>query len=496
MKRLAVASVVLFALRLWAASAVGFGDSEALYVSWAAHPQPAYLDHPGLVGLFARLVAGGTPSPFYVHVVTSVIATLVPWLALATARVLGATRERAEVAGLAVALVPETAVGLFALTPDLLLAPAWLGAIALAVGGLRGEPGSTRSAGALLGAGLLAGIAASTKVSGVLLLFALALAYVVVARSRRAADRDHARIARGIWPWAGLLAGVVVLLPIIAYETHLDFPMLRHRLVDSQAGAGLALRNVGALVGGQLLYVSPLFAWIAVRVARDLVRRRSEDVATWTLFAVFALPLVPLVALCLWSAVAEPHWIAPALLALPLAAALAPGSLPSRKVMVAAFATAGAFTLVAHLWVLTPLSSMLAGNDPRDISSELYGWPKVTAEAREQLRLAATPFDPEGHDAALVGPHWTICAQLQANLPDVRVGCATPIKDDFDRWYPRDEWRKADHVLWVTDARFPGDGAEQLPRHVKVAEKTVEVRRGGRVARTFVLSLYSRRGAG
>lgn len=494
MKRLAIASVVLLALRLWAASVVGFGDSEALYVSWAAHPQPAYLDHPGLVGLFARIIGGGIPTPFVTHVVTSVIATLVPWLTLVIARALGAPPERAEVAGLVLALVPETAVGLFALTPDLLLAPTWLGAIALAVVGLRGEAGSTRSAGALLGAGLLAGIAASAKASGLLLLFALALTYVVVARGAR--GRVGAQVARGIWPWAGLLAGVIVVLPVVAYETHLGFPMLRHRLVDSQAGAGLAMRNVGALVGGQLLYVSPLFAWIAVRVARDLVRRRNEDVATWTLFSAFALPIVPLVALCLWSQVAEPHWVAPALLALPIAAALSPASLPSRRVMTFAFATAGAFTLVAHLWVLTPLSSTLAGNDPRDISSELYGWPKVALEIREQLRLAATPFDPEGHDTALVGPHWTVCAQLHANVRDVRVGCATPIKDDFDRWYPRDEWRKADHVLWVTDARFPGDGADQLPRHVKVAEKKVEVMRGGRVARTFVISLYSRRGTG
>src|SRR6185503_15989138 len=49
-----VVSVVLLAVRLAAARVVGFGDSEALYACYALHPQPAYLDHPGLVGLFAR----------------------------------------------------------------------------------------------------------------------------------------------------------------------------------------------------------------------------------------------------------------------------------------------------------------------------------------------------------------------------------------------------------------------------------------------------------
>ena len=28
----------------------GFGDSEALYACYALHPQPAYLDHPALIG--------------------------------------------------------------------------------------------------------------------------------------------------------------------------------------------------------------------------------------------------------------------------------------------------------------------------------------------------------------------------------------------------------------------------------------------------------------
>src|SRR5271166_5766805 len=78
---LVVTSGALLALRVLAATRVGFGDSEALYATYALHPAPAYLDHPGLVGIFARVLGGGTaPSPVQAHLVTAVLATLLPWV--------------------------------------------------------------------------------------------------------------------------------------------------------------------------------------------------------------------------------------------------------------------------------------------------------------------------------------------------------------------------------------------------------------------------------
>ena len=120
-------SVGMLGIRLYAAQVVGFGDSEALYACYAAHPQPAFLDHPALVGMVARVIGeGAIPTPLRVHAITSIVATLVPWLVFWTARALSIARGPAALAALVVAVIPETAVGLFALTPDLLLAPAWL----------------------------------------------------------------------------------------------------------------------------------------------------------------------------------------------------------------------------------------------------------------------------------------------------------------------------------------------------------------------------------
>lgn len=513
MRALLAVSVVLFGLRLWAAAHVGFGDSEALYASWAIHPQPAYLDHPGLIGLVARAIGeGAAPTPARAHVITTLIATLVPWLMVAVARAAGAEKRHAATAGLVLAIVPEIAVGLFALTPDLLLAPLWLGALGLAIVGLAprvdggddgGPPASDRlgpnlrTAGALLGAGLLAGIAASAKVSGLLLVAALAVSYVQIARS--GGDARAASVARSLWPWAGVAAGAIVLVPFVYYEGHLGWPMLRHRFVDTQHGAGIAVQNLGALLGGQLVYLSPIVAWLAVVTARDLVRRRNDDVVSRVLFWSFALPIVPLVLLCVWSPVAEPHWLAPPLLALPIHGARRAreaGAILAQRLVRAAIAMGAAFTALAYAWVLVPASAKLipADVDPKaDIASELYGWPQALESVREQMALAATPVDPEGREVVVVGPHWTICAQLHAALPGIHVGCATNIPDDFDRWLPRETWRRADNVLFVTDNRFPGDGADQLPLLVRVSQSRVRILRGGRTARVFDLYLYSRR---
>ena len=54
------ATVVLGVMRVYSADRLGFGDAEALYACYARHPQAVYLDHPGLIGVFERVVGGAT----------------------------------------------------------------------------------------------------------------------------------------------------------------------------------------------------------------------------------------------------------------------------------------------------------------------------------------------------------------------------------------------------------------------------------------------------
>jgi hypothetical protein len=481
---LAAISVVLLLVRLYAAARVGFGDSEALYAAYALHPQPAYLDHPGLVGLAMRAIGGGTsPTPQAVHLVTAVASTLVPWAMALACRAAGASWPRAAAAALLFALVPEIAIGLFAMTPDLLLAGAWLCAIACAAFALRSPPGSARAAAAFASAGVLAGVAAASKVTGITLLVALASATM--------APRARAH-ARTIAPWAGLAAGALLLWPVLAFEARHGWPMMLHRLVDTQTSAGLSLRNAAALVGGQLVYLSPLVVWLAGLAARDLWRNRGDAVGTLLLYAC-ALPLALLLPLSLWSRVAEPHWLAPALLSLAPAAARAPSG-PPRRLVLAAACLAAAIVASVHGWVLAPELVRLAPRsyDPRlDLANELYGWPQAVRAVREEALASTTPGSARG-DVSIVGPHWVVCAQVEAALGgEYAVGCDTPVRDDFDDWWPRARWKTADVIVWVTDARFGPEPS--LPDYALERLRHVTIQRGGRAVRVFTIAVLARR---
>jgi hypothetical protein len=472
-------SLALFAARLWLAGRLGFADAEALYACYAMHPQPAYLDHPGLVGSVMRLLGGGSaPTPVTAHRFAAVAATALPWCGVLAARGTGAPWRTAIRTFFALAFVPEIAIGLFAVNPDLLLAYGWLGALGLGGLALRSRPGSFIALLAWLGAAASAALATLSKVSGGLVALAL-LAALAVPGGRR-----HARTAA---PWLALLLGVVLLAPVVAWEVAEGVPLLRHRLVATQSEAGLSLRNVGAVIGGQLLYVTPPFLWAAWRVLRGLPR---DDTGRLLRIATL-LPASFLVPLCLWSRVAEPHWLAPAYLGLALGVAHVPSLSP--RLRHAALATGAAFVTLVLLWVGTPLAPRHLGALYRardDLANDLYAW----APAGEALTRAVSDITREtGAPPALAGPHWTVCAQAHTALgPGAVVGCVGPIDDDFDRWFPRHTWQDAPVVLFVSDDRFSDDPALAFPERGLGESLDVVVRRGGAPVRTVTLTRLDR----
>lgn len=491
-------SGVLLAVRLYAAEVVGFGDSEALYAAYARHPQAAYRDHPGLVGLFARWLGGGdAPFPTTTHRVTAVLATLAPWALVFAARSAGAPPGRALLAALLFAVVPEIAVGLFALTPDLLLVFAWLFSLAFAARALSSEPKSERAFLGFLLAGFFAGLGAAAKVTGGALVVALAVAYLAPSA------RKHAKTA---WPWVGLLLGLVVVAPVLLHEAASGFPMLQHRLVHTQRDAGFSGRNAAALVFGQLAYLSPVFAVAAAFLLVALAKRakgawRSDPVLSLLALSAF-VPLVLLVPLCLWSRVAEPHWVAPPLLALPLFAATTPFARPSKKTLAWGFGIALTMVTVAHAWVLVPAVSHTFVPDehaPFDISRELFGWDEAAKAVRriasEHRIPASSPTEPAIEDVVVVGPHWVVCAQLETALRDAfPVACVSEGYDDYDTWVPRAMWRGAEAVVFVRDDRFDDDAPARFPDRSLLKTETLQVKRGGAPIREFTIEVWLRRG--
>lgn len=488
-------SVLALVVRLYAAKVVGFGDSEALYASYALFPSGAYVDHPGLIGVIARVIGGGSaPLPERAHWLTSIAATAAPWAVVLAARMLGAVPARALLAGIVTLAAPEVAIGLFGMTPDLPLFFAWTLALGCFGRALTKKPGGLDAAALFVGAGVLLGIGCASKVSGL----TLVLACVVTLSCSQ--GRQHGRT---LWPWVGLALTAIIFSPVLAHEAQTGWPMLQHRLVDTQHDAGVSLRNLFGVAFGQAAYVSPLLAVSGVAYAVSLHRARRNEAVTALLASAVFVPVLVLGGLCVWSRVAEPHWLAPAWLALPLyVARTSSGGPPSSGVRGASFGRAAvvsglALSAIVYAWVLVPaLVGMVpqAAYDPRlDIANELYGWPEVTARVGRIVDETRTAFDDRG-DVVVVGPVWMVSAQLRAALRmGTLVGCLGPDDADFRQWAPRSTWAREDTVIFVHDNRAPQDSAALFPDRTRTATETLTITRGGHVARVFTIETLSLR---
>ncbi len=487
-------TVLLLALRLVLSQAMGYGDSEALYASYALFKQATYLDHPGLIGWVGRWIADadGVPSPITAHRLTTAAALALPWIGGIAARAAGASSRGIMWTVVALAVTPELAVGLFAYTPDVLLGLCWVASLAAALDALRAEPRSTRSLGGTVAAFGLAALGTTAKVSGVLLLGALLLTWL------SKGERERWRTSA---PWAGVLCASLVTAPLVVREAGLGWPMLQHRLVATQAGFGPTLRNVGALIGGQLLYVTPFVLFGAVLVARDLVRTHRQDGAAGKLLLHATwLPAVVLSVLMVLSKVAEPHWLAPAYVALAIHLGLRVDREPpivSRRLAITSVATSLAAIALVFAVVRYPVLPKVLGNRyvaRYDLTNDLFAWQEGNRLVRDALQ-EARELGPEA--VTVVGPHWVVCAQVQAGVGNgARVGCETDVGDDFQGWHPRSVWEGARTLLYVTDDRFEVDLRKRFPDRAIQSVSRVSVRRGGVVVRTIRVTRLGRMGSG
>ncbi|HEU4536717.1 MAG TPA: hypothetical protein VFS00_21475, partial [Polyangiaceae bacterium] len=205
------------------------------------------------------------------------------------------------------------------------------------------------------------------------------------------------------------------------------------------------------------------------------------------------VPALALGALCLWSRVAEPHWFAPAWLALPLAEARAPAV--GRRLARAALATGLALSLFVHAWVLTDLAPRWLGRFyvPRyDLANDMLAWPRAMPALRNAL--ARWRYD-ELSPPTVLTPHWTLGAQVFANVgPDGAVGTLGG-PDDFRDWLPADAWHDRPWVLWVNDDRRPPARPAPLDAWTTLEHRAVVVERGGRPVRTVTIDVLGRPGA-
>jgi hypothetical protein len=119
-----------------------------------------------------------------------------------------------------------------------------------------------------------------------------------------------------------------------------------------------------------------------------------------------------------------------------------------------------------------------------DLANDLRAWEVGLPVVRRALIESA---DSDLPPAIVVGPHWTVCAQVHAALPaSVLVGCHADIPDDFGRWLAPAIWRRAPVVLYVSDDRFDARAAELRDRKVDASWQAV-VYRGGVIVRRITV---------
>lgn len=473
---------MLTAVRFAAADRLGFTDAEALHAAYALYPQAVYLDHPGLIGLFARALGNGAPPmPEVAHQATAILAAIVPWLAAFTARLLGASWRNSAFAALALLVTPAFSIGLFGMTPDLLLAFFWYAALGSAATALTAEPGSARALVATLSAAFFAGLAFDAKLPGALLSLGLLLTWA-------SAGRAHLRT---LAPFAGLGLFATVVSPVALEEAQRGFPMLRHLFAPEPS-----LGNLGLLLGGQLLYLTPPIAIAALLLFRDLAKARSEDAGARLLF-VTTLAAAPLLLLAPSSSSSKLSWLLPLFFALPIhfARRFDDENPPLGKLVTrASFVFGVAGTALAYAAILTPLGPRLLGEryQPRyDAANEMHIWQGAMPLVEQAIGEGALDTSPP----IVVGPHWTVCAQLRAALPSsVLVGCDGDDVADFETWLPKAVWREAPVVIYVSDDRFETNPAKSLPEHSVDAIARTGIRRGGVQVRRVVVHRLMRGG--
>jgi dolichol-phosphate mannosyltransferase len=473
--RLLIAAVAvtlaLLGLRLDAARAVGFSDTEALFLAYGLHPQAAYVSYPGLIGGLARLLP---PSPFVVHLATTLAAGALPWAGVLAAWASGAPLRLALRSYFPLALLPPLCIGAFAFTPDLPQCYLWLAALGCMGFALRRPAASFGALLASIGVGTAVGLACLAKPSGWIL--AACLAAVALGRSERARLRTLA-------PWAAFGLFAIITTPLVSYwRSH----GLGVQLDPALSGARALMQ-----LGRPLLGVTPPFLVAGVLIASDLLRRRNESAVDRSLASPLLFGLLPLAALAACTS-AETDWLSPAYVVLSLHVARMPEL--RRSLGWTCVLTGLGIAGLGWCWLRTSLplaaGQWLGGYDPTlDASNDYYAW---LPEKQLLEEAVADVRERTGQSPVVIGPHWSVCAQAEIALAgQVHVGCDSIERDDYDDWSSPTIWDAAQTLLFVTDSRFDAPPDTFFGRDLVSMQRTV-VERFGQAVRTISVSRFDR----
>lgn len=473
---LTVAGFALF--RLMIMGRAGLGDSESYYWAWSQRLALSYFDHPPMVAWLIRLFTGlGGDSSFWTRMPSALLFIVIGWLFYRLAMDLFNDARVAFLSILTFNLIPMFGIGALQMVPDIPSAVFYLLFILLAWRLLeRGGPGWM-----WYGLGVVMGLGALSKYFAVLLLPCVVMLAAMVPEYRRWFLRPE--------PYLMGVVALIVFSPVLIWNVQHDFPSFKFHFSTRHTHPGVSWDNFGQLVGGQLLYVSPLYLIGLLWAVYAGARKALAGDRRYLLLVSFSAPtLVFFYAICLWTNDSEPHWPAFGYLsAIVMMASLglewrdAAQSRVARNYYAAATALAGALFMLFYIHLFHPI---LPIKPKYDIVNELYGWDAVGAEAES---LAAAMERDSGRKPFLLAHHWVLCSQANfATGGRLEVACLNGKVDQFDFWDDESKLLGRDAIV-VTDLRF-----EETPDTLYRFDKVIKLReipfeRGGQITRLFTL---------
>lgn len=458
---------------------------EAHYWEWSRRLDLSYYSKGPLVAyLIAALTATLGPSPFAIRLGAVLLSLVGAWALYRLGREAFGRPEPGALAVVGLQLTPLVWAGSILTTIDAPFMAAWsLGLWAAHRALTRGTVRAWALLGAAVGVGTLAKYTMLFAVAGVIL-------YLWRTPARRAT-------LRGAGPWVGALVALAALLPVLVWNARTGWVSARH-VVSQGRGPGLTWMHLAEFLGSQALVLTPVVAgllawglWIGTR--EGLWRGREP----YRLLLAFALPVLGFYLLVGLQGKVQANWAAAAYPPLALATA---GLLlgrreglgsPRRRVQTRLLAGAAAVALAGS--ALGHVMDRLGLPARLDPGTRLRGWAELGHVVGAELARM-----PDPARTFILSDSYQITSELAFYTPgrppayNLNLGRRL---NQYDFWEGPDTRRGWD-VVYVED------GARSLDPRVLGAfdrvdpPRTVEVRRGGRVIRTFTLYRgYGFRGA-
>ncbi len=387
------------------------GD-EAYYWVWSRHLQAGYYDHPPAIAFVIWLTTHLFGDDLFgVRMTASLCMAGALFFMVLTARDIGGTRVALLmlVGGL---VAPAVHYGFTLATPDGPLALFWAAGLYF---GLRAVAGEGRWHDFLL-AGLCAGLAMTSKYTGVLLPASVAVFLLVRRRDLFLSPRL----------WAAVAIAALVVAPVMWWNVQNDFISFRFQAAHAaRESRNDVLRNVGEFVGGQALLLSPVFFVLLIWRAAAW-RSWWNDNARLFLMLCCLLPLALFLERSFISKI-ELNWATPAYIS---AAPLIAQWVAERKLR----RTAALGTALAVLIVLVSAFPLVFGLSGKRNPHDRLNGPPDAAAALQALRQP---------DDAIFADHLQRASLLQFYLPDhPRTYVPVPSRrSQFTLWDEKTDFR-------------------------------------------------------